>query len=815
MKGKVAVLASMAGLLMLAATLRAEVPERLHYQGRLVEAGTNYHGAATLKFSLVDGGMDVSMPATAFAMVMNGAIDSVFVMGGGSGYAGTPDVTVEDTTGAGAILQAQVSDEGAVTNIVIANGGHDYTAPSVTVASPPPLMTYTTYWSNDGTPSGEPVNGVAVTVTRGLFSLLLGDTSLANMLPVPATVFNVPDVYVRVWADTGTGFQQLAPDQRMAAVGYAMQAASVAYGAIGEAEIEDGSITAWDIGIDQVMYWNIADNAVYSNNIANGSISFADIGQNGAASGQVPKWNGSAWAPANDLTTGGGVLAGYKENGTFVPSPQAAGADAIALGQGTSAGASRSVVGGGSYNAILGGATNAVISGGYLNDIASGAMYATVGGGYDNNVGANAWAALIGGGVVNGIGTNAIAATVAGGKANTIAANADYAAILGGEENEIQDADNAVIGGGVHNQVQIRAKFSTISGGLANVIENNCTNCVIGGGRNNRVRSDSRDVVIAGGKGNTAYDTYGSAIGGGCDNEVEGMFSMVGGGSLNAVLFGGTYSSIGGGNGNAVDGVSAVIGGGTQNFVSRDAGGSVIGGGSGNTASEGYYAFIGGGVGNRIGNSVREGTCSVLGGGYSNSVDGAYGVVGGGSKNTIEEAYYATIPGGDSCSAAAGAHYAFAAGRRAQAEHAGAFVLADSQNSDFASTMPDSFNARFSGGYKLTGGAIEGNGSGLTGVNAATVGGVALSKSSMYVVSVDQEVMGGSTVQITVRARDTNDIPIAGFCWPEQGWGMTITGYMQDNWTNVNARAAYWAYVYNPDSSPHSVRTQLICIDVP
>jgi hypothetical protein len=40
--------------------------------------------------------------------------------------------------------------------------------------------------------------------------------------------------------------------------------------------------------------------------IQDGTIQFADLGQNGAASGQVIKWNGSAWVAAADLTDGGG-----------------------------------------------------------------------------------------------------------------------------------------------------------------------------------------------------------------------------------------------------------------------------------------------------------------------------------------------------------------------------------------------------------------------------------------------------------------------------------------------------------------------------
>lgn len=47
-------------------------------------------------------------------------------------------------------------------------------------------------------------------------------------------------------------------------------------------------------------------NSITSDMITNGTIQFSDIGQNSAGSGQVMKWNGSAWAAAND-NTGSGV----------------------------------------------------------------------------------------------------------------------------------------------------------------------------------------------------------------------------------------------------------------------------------------------------------------------------------------------------------------------------------------------------------------------------------------------------------------------------------------------------------------------------
>src|SRR6188768_2445138 len=53
-----------------------------------------------------------------------------------------------------------------------------------------------TYWSNDGTSTAgsRPTNAVPLTVTKGLYSVLLGDTTLTNMTTVPSTVFSNPDV---------------------------------------------------------------------------------------------------------------------------------------------------------------------------------------------------------------------------------------------------------------------------------------------------------------------------------------------------------------------------------------------------------------------------------------------------------------------------------------------------------------------------------------------------------------------------------------------------------------------------------------------
>ena len=81
------------------------------------------------------------------------------------------------------------------------------------------------YWCNDGsreTP-GEPVNAVELEVTKGLYSLMLGDATLANMSALPDDLFlGNRAVWLRVWFnDSIHGFQQISPDQQFAPAPFA------------------------------------------------------------------------------------------------------------------------------------------------------------------------------------------------------------------------------------------------------------------------------------------------------------------------------------------------------------------------------------------------------------------------------------------------------------------------------------------------------------------------------------------------------------------------------------------------------------------
>lgn len=83
------------------------------------------------------------------------------------------------------------------------------------------------YWSNDGNSvaGAEPSVAVTLRVSKGLYAVLLGNTDLANMAPVPSSALDHDDVRLRVWFNDGShGFQQVAPDQPLAAVPYAIHA---------------------------------------------------------------------------------------------------------------------------------------------------------------------------------------------------------------------------------------------------------------------------------------------------------------------------------------------------------------------------------------------------------------------------------------------------------------------------------------------------------------------------------------------------------------------------------------------------------------
>ena len=291
---------------------------------------------------------------------------------------------------------------------------------------------------------------------------------------------------------------------------------------------------------------------------------------------------------------------------------------------------------------------------------------------------------IIGGFSGNVVSNGAFGATIGGGggNGNPNVIGGIFATIGGGEGNT-NNGFGATVSGGAANKIGVSADTSTIGGGLGNWI-NDAPSATIGGGEGNKILPNALYATIGGGAGNTNSGLWGTTIGGGTLNYNSGYAATIGGGALNTSTTGGSYATIGGGEHNTIGGYYAAIGGGSQN-----------------TNSGGY---------------------ATLGGGERNSITG----------------WYATIPGGQNNRAVA--DYAFAAGRRAQANHPGAFVWADSTNADFASSSSNQFLIRAWGGVGINknnpGSALDVNGVvAATGFHAK--GPVQLNDNEVYFHSYD------------------------------------------------------------------------------
>src|SRR5579859_1581344 len=128
----------------------------------------------------------------------------------------------------------------------------------------------TTYWSNGN-------STVSVPVAGGLYSVLLGDTTVPNMGAIPGGVFTNTDVRLRIWFDGGLGSQQLSPDQRLSAVGYALMASGVTDGVITSSKLATGAVTTVAIANNAITTANIATGAITSINIASNTITAANM----------------------------------------------------------------------------------------------------------------------------------------------------------------------------------------------------------------------------------------------------------------------------------------------------------------------------------------------------------------------------------------------------------------------------------------------------------------------------------------------------------------------------------------------------------
>ncbi len=165
-----------------------------------------------------------------------------------------------------------------------------------------------------------------------------------------------------------------------------------------------------------------------------------------------------------------------------------------------------------------------------------------------------------------------------------------------------------------------------------------------------------------------------------------------------------------------------LIGGHSANSVAGGVVGATIGGGGRSDAANqatANYATVGGGLSN-----VASGPYATVGGGGYVNASGWAAAIGGGDGN-LASGQWSTVPGG--LRNEAQGNYSFAAGRKAEANHQGAFVWSDSADASFASTAEDQFAVQARGGvvfstgsasFQINGGDVwtsanDGSGSGL------------------------------------------------------------------------------------------------------
>jgi len=372
--------------------------------------------------------------------------------------------------------------------------------------------------------------------------------------------------------------------------------------------------------------------------ILDGEITFADIAQNGAADGQVMKWNDTAgaWETADD--EGGGGTGGWFDDGAVVRLETAG--DSVGIG--TSSPAAKLDVDG---------------------DIRTSGKAAFGPG--NTNTGIDAFAA---GANNHARGDHSV---VGGGGGETPAdsnsAGGDYSVVAGGVRNVAGRDDGpgdeysyATVGGGSDNAARTRG--ATVGGGSDN-----------SAGHENGGPPASVYATVGGGRYNSALGSYSFVGGGGGSvpsdsNSAMGDYSVVAGGARNRAGAGfpyadeDAYTTVGGGYDNQAVARGSTVGGGLHN----QAGGSPPG-----PPDEGLYATVAGGEENRA-----DSTGSTVGGGYGNTAGGTHATVGGGRQNEATGGY-STVPGGRSNRAAG--YGSFAAGLEAKAPHDGSVVLSATQ----------------------------------------------------------------------------------------------------------------------------------------
>lgn len=163
-----------------------------------------------------------------------------------------------------------------------------------------------------------PITYTAPTTAEGVRDLITALVNNDNLVTSKSQLAQVLVSIVDYFVNTppGAGLAEVATDSSLTGDGTLDTPLSIATGGVTSTKLASDAVTASKIAANAVTETKINTGAVTTNKIGagavtndkigDGEVTLAKLAQSGATTGQVPKWNGSAWAPAADNNSGGG-----------------------------------------------------------------------------------------------------------------------------------------------------------------------------------------------------------------------------------------------------------------------------------------------------------------------------------------------------------------------------------------------------------------------------------------------------------------------------------------------------------------------------